>query len=345
MPAEGKRMHLDNFRRISLAHLPTPLELLPRLTEHLGGPRIYVKRDDQTGLAFGGNKARKLEYLLADAIAQDCDTLVTTGGPQSNHARQTAAAAARLGLGCELVLPKLVPWATPEYERSGNVLLDRLLGANVRFPEREQFSSGTIDEVLALLTARGKKPYFIPTGGSTPLGALGYVLAVDELLRQAEEQQFEINSIVVPTGSAGTHAGILSGIVRARHCAQVRGYAVSATAREKEDLVSELSEEVLEGLGSSAADLVGRVHVNDHFVGRGYGLPTEAMIDAVRLTARLEGLLLDPVYTGKSMAGLMHGVREGEFSRTENVVFWHTGGTPALFAYQSIFDAGVDDPG
>lgn len=329
-------MKLAEYPRTPLAHLPTPLEILPRLTAFLGGPRIYVKRDDQTGLAMGGNKARKLEYLVADALALGCDTLLTTGGPQSNHARQTAAAAARLGLSCELVLPRVVPISTPEYERSGNILLDRLLGANLEFPPVTQ-GAAAIDTRREQLIAAGKRPYFIPTGGSTPLGALGYVRAVDELFEQARAERIDFSHVVVPTGSGGTHAGILAGLLMAGHSAEVHGIAVSGTQREKAPLVRNLTEQVLQLLDETTPLPVDRVRVDDRFVGPGYGLPTPAMLDAVTLVARLEGLLLDPVYTGKAMAGLIHSVRSGQLSATDRILFWHTGGTPALFAYQDIF--------
>jgi L-cysteate sulfo-lyase len=331
-------MKLAEIRRVPLAFLPTPLELLPRLSDFLGGPRIYVKRDDQTGLALGGNKVRKLEFLLGDALQQGCDMLVTTGGQQSNHARQTAAAAAKLGLGCELVLPKLVPWSTPEYQRSGNVLLDHLLGARLDYPSPEE-SAVFIETRLQALVADGKRPYFIPTGGSTPVGALGYLVAAAELIEQARERQLAIHTIVVPTGSAGTHAGILAGLIAAGHSTKVQGFAVSGTARDKQQLVQTLSEQVLALLDQSTVSVADQVQVDDGFVGHGYGLPTDAMIEAVRMTAKLEGLLLDPVYTGKAMAGLFHAVRRGDFSSTDQVVFWHTGGTAALFAYPEIFEA------
>ncbi len=327
---------LSEYPRTLLAHLPTPLEFLPRLTDFLGGPPIYVKRDDQTGLAMGGNKARKLEYLVAEALALGCDTLLTTGGPQSNHARQTAAAAARLGLGCEIVLPRVVPISTPEYEHSGNILLDRLLGANLDFPSASQ-ASAAIDARREQLIAAGKRPYLIPIGGSTPLGALGYVRAVDELLEQARAERIEFSHLVVPTGSGGTHAGILAGLLMAGHSAQVNGIAVSGTQREKAPLVRDLAEQVLRLLDETTLLPVDRVQVDDRFVGPAYGLPTPAMIEAVTLVARLEGLLLDPVYTGKAMAGLIHSVRSGRFSPSDRILFWHTGGTPALFAYQEIF--------
>jgi len=303
----------------------------------LGGPRIFVKRDDQTGLALGGNKARKLEFLVADAIEQRCDTLVTTGGVQSNHARQTAAAAARTGLGCELLLPRVVPLATADYNDSGNVLLDQLLGAHVEFPAGEGFSQEQIDERLDKLRGAGRRPYWIPTGGSTPLGALGYVAAAEELLNQANQQQIAIDAIWVPTGSAGTHGGILAGLLRAGARTSLRGAAVSGTAADKERLVARLAHEALDLLSEPHGDVGSRVCVDDRFVGPGYGLPTEAMVEAVTLVARCEGLLLDPVYTGKAMAGLIHAVRNGEFAATDHVVFWHTGGTPALFAYRDSF--------
>lgn len=332
-----------NVGRVKLAHLPTPLEPLDRLSRHLGGPRIFVKRDDQTGLALGGNKARKLEFLLAEALETGCDTLVTTGGQQSNHARQTAAAAAKFGLHCELILPRWVPNSTKEYERSGNVLLDRLLGAEVEMPSAQGFSQADLDGRVKQLKDEGRRPYFIPVGGSTALGAVGYVEAVDELLAQARQMNINIDAIAIPTGSAGTHGGVLAGLVRALHPARLQGYAVSGTTADKEALVRSLAEGalgclgVLDDGGECVAEIAARAKVDDRYVGPGYGLPTEAMIEAVRLLAELEGLLLDPVYTGKAMAGLIAAIRGGEFKTDETVVFWHTGGTPALFAYADIF--------
>lgn len=331
-------MNLTSTPRCSLAHLPTPFEPLPRLSQHLGGPNIYVKRDDQTGLALGGNKARKLEFLLADALQQECDTIVTTGGPQSNHARQTAAAAARLGLRCELILPRVVPYDAPEYETSGNLLLDHLFYARIELCATDAEATALIEERLQVLTREGHKPYSIPVGGSTPLGALGYVAAAGELLDQASRLGIAIDHIVLPTGSGGTHAGILAGLAQTGQAARVHGIAVSGTRAQKEDLVGRLLRDVLEQIDVPTDDLAHRVQVGDRFVGPGYGLPTDAMLEALELTSRLEGLLLDPVYTGKAMAGLIAAVRAGEFAAHENVVFWHTGGVPALFAYQRLFD-------
>jgi len=334
-------MKLPDITRVSLAHLPTPLEPLARLSAHLGGPTIYIKRDDQTGLATGGNKARKLEFLVADALAHGCDTLVTTGGVQSNHARQTAAAAAKLGLRCELLLPRLVEGRSAEYETSGNVLLDRLLGAQLHILPRESFHSQTFEAAVSRLREEGRKPYFIPTGGSTPRGALGYVVAVQELLTQAREAGIDPTAMVVGTGSGGTHAGIVAGMVRAGHKARVQGISVSGQAAEREALVAQLATEALDLIGSKAASPAGtiaeRVSVLDQYVGPAYGQPTEGMIEAVRLVARLEGILLDPVYTGKAMAGLIDLVRRGQLTSRDTVIFWHTGGVAGLFAYGEIF--------
>lgn len=333
-------MTLPGIPRVSLAQLPTPLEPLARLSAHLGGPAIYIKRDDQTALATGGNKARKLEFLVAAAIAEGCDTLVTTGGPQSNHARQTAAAAARMGLACELLLPRLVDGRKPEYESSGNVLLDRLLGANVQILPRESFHAETFDAALAQLRDARRRPYFIPIGGSTGLGALGYVLAVEELLEQTRAAGVEPTAIVVGTGSGGTHGGIVAGMIRAGHRARVQGISVSGKRSEREALVARLATEALElaGEGTQKADQVTeRVSVLDQYVGAAYGQPTDGMIEAVQLVARLEGILLDPVYTGKAMAGLIDLIRRGEFTPRDTVVFWHTGGSAALFAYPEVF--------
>ena len=330
-------MNLADIPRISLAHLPTPLEPLPRLSEHLGGPTIYIKRDDQTGLALGGNKVRKLEFLVADALAQDCDTLVTTGGVQSNHARQTAAAAARLGLHCELFLPRIVSGRSEAYESQGNVLLDRLLGATIHLLPRESYESKTFDAAVARLRDEGRKPYFIPTGGSTTIGALGYVVATQELLAQAQQLGISPTHIVVATGSCGTHGGIVAGFALAGHGARIQGISVAGKADDRANVVRTRATDALDLIGGPIGAVAERVNVLDQYVGAGYGQPTEGMLEAVRLLAKLEGILLDPVYTGKAMAGLIDLVRRGEFKSHDTVIFWHTGGVPALFAYSEIF--------
>jgi L-cysteate sulfo-lyase len=327
---------LDPFPRVALASLPTPLEPLPRLSAFLGGPRILVKRDDQTGLAMGGNKARKLEFLAAHALELGCDTLVTTGGVQSNHARQTAAAAARLGMKCELVLARMVPRSSEEYEQSGNVLLNRLLGARLRVLPAGQEPGGVLDRVAEELRAAGRKPYVVPIGGSTPHGALGYVQALFELLDQIREGEIRVDAIVVPIGSAGTVAGILAGLAVAEKTIPVVAAAVMGAAQDREALARELTGQVLALLGRQVDAACEALSVTDRTVGPGYGIPTDAVIDAVKRTAQLEGLLLDPVYTGKAMAALFDLVRRGRFNSGDQVVFWHTGGAPALFAYRDL---------
>ncbi len=326
-------MNFAKFDRISLAHLPTPLEPLVRLSRHLGGPRIFVKRDDATGLALGGNKVRKLEYLLGEARRAGADTLVTVGGVQSNHARQTAAVAARLGLACELILPRYVDWPDPVYATSGNVLLNQLFGARMHVLPESTLEPAALEAILAEIRRRGGRPFFIPVGGSTPVGALGYVAAIDELLSQLAAQEIADAQIVVATGSAGTHAGILVGLAAHERANQVIGIAVSGDSSQKETLVRDLASATATKLGVAAADLPPRVRVLDAYVGPGYGHPTPEMVEAVQLVARLEGLLIDPVYTGKAMAGLIDLVRRGQIDGDRPVVFWHTGGIPALFAY------------
>lgn len=332
-------MNAGNFPKVSLAQLPTPLEALDRLSADLGGPRILVKRDDQTGLATGGNKARKLEYLLEEALAQGADTLVTTGGLQSNHARQTAAAAAKLGLGCELVLEPVAGRADACYAESGNVLLDGLLGAGIHRLGPGEPAQPALDRLLDQLREQGKRPYFIPVGGSTPLGAMGYVQAASEAIGQLDAMGIAVDHMVVATGSAGTHAGILAGLAQLPRprLPRVQGIAVSATSAQKEVQVRRLLATLAPWLGIDAQSLVERIHVDDRFVGPGYGAPTPAMIRAVQRVAQTEGLLLDPVYTGKAMSGLIQLIREGVYRAGETVLFWHTGGIPALFAYPGIW--------
>jgi len=338
-------MDLGRFPRVSLCHRPTPLEPLRRLTEYLGGPTIYVKRDDCTGLALGGNKARKLEFLVAEALAQNCDTLVTIGGLQSNHCRQTAAAAARYGLRCELILPHLSRFNSAKYETSGNVLLDQLFGAKLHVVASMEAAVSRIKEVLDGVRARGNSPYFIPAGGSTPLGALGYVDAARELVDQAAAQELTIDQVVVTTGSSTTHAGLVVGMhvleleQKKSQTPPIAGISVYQREQPATALVRQRARETAELLGISTEGLAERVSVTDAYLGRGYGEPTEGMVEAVQLTARLEGLLLDPVYTGKTMAGLIDQVRKGRFSSTDNIVFMHTGGMPALFAYRDAFSS------
>lgn len=327
-------MDLSRFPRLALCHLPTPLEHLQRLSAHLGGPEIWVKRDDATGLALGGNKARKLEFLLGDAIAEGADTLITCGAPQSNHCRQTAAAAARAGLACDLVLQDRV--AHPDralYLSSGNILLDRLAGARIHMVGAGADMDAALTRVADEVRAAGGRPYVVPLGGSNPTGVLGYVNAALELERQAESAGFAIDAVVVAAGSGGTQAGLIAGLGDRE---PVVGICIGDPAATMHEAVSRLTASVAQLLGT-AAPSAERIDVRDGFVGPSYGQPTPGMIEAVRLCAELEGLILDPVYTGKAMAGLIASIRAGEFGRGRNAVFMHTGGTPSLFVYDAAF--------
>jgi len=325
---------------IRLATLPTPFEPLPRLAQSLGRngrtPSIWIKRDDCTGFAGGGNKARKLEYLVADALKHGADVLVTIGAIQSNHARQTAAAAARHGLGCMLLLTDSVASRGEAYRTNGNWLLDRIFGAQIRLLAPAEDSSAVAAETMAALAAQGRTPYLIPVGGSNALGSLAYRDALLELTAQAKNEGCQIDHIVVPTGSGGTHAGILAGVEEAGLSCRVHGISVSRTSEQARAIVSDLVQEIL-GLEGRQEGSTSRLEIDDSQIGPGYGQPTAAMVEAVEMIARTEGILLDPVYTGKAMAGLLSLVRTGAIGPDETVVFWHTGGAPGLFAYPEVF--------
>lgn len=332
-------MHLGAFPRIRLGHFPTPLEFMPNLTKHLGGPNLYIKRDDCTGLATGGNKTRKLEFLVAQALEQGADTLITQGAVQSNHARQTVAAAARVGLQCKILLEERISHATPEYDQSGNVLLDSLLGGEIvaRFPAGTDMQA-EMEKLADALRGSGRKPYVIPGGGSNPVGALGYVGCAQELLNQSFETSLRIDRVVHATGSTGTQAGLVVGLRASNSGIPVYGVSVRAPKEKQEENVWKLVQATADYMGVPAASVErADVVANADYVGDGYGLPTDAMIEAVRLTAELEAILLDPVYSGKGMAGLIDLVRSGHFKKDENVVFVHTGGAVGLFGYRQLF--------
>lgn len=319
---------------VPLAQLPTPLEPLPRLSAEIGGPRLWVKRDDQTGLAMGGNKVRKLEYLLADAQAQGADVILTTGATQSNHCRQTAAAAARLGLGCELVIEHRFPDWSDDYRHGGNLQLDLLLGATVHDVEKGTDTAAAMDRRADELRADGRTPYIVPLGGSSVIGALGYRTAAVEMLRQADERGFAPREIVHATASGGTQAGLVAGLAIKRSEVPLLGISAGAPESYLGPVVRTLAEGVFAHIGIDRSLGPHAVVIDDAHVGEAYGIPTEAMHEAVTMCARLEGLLLDPVYSGKAMAGLIHHARSGRYSTDDDVVFIHTGGTPALFAYR-----------
>ena len=324
---------LSQFPRVELAHLPTPLEPMPRLSEHLGGPRLWVKRDDCTGLALGGNKTRKLEFSMAEALAQGADTVITVGAVQSNHVRQTAAAACKLGFRCEVLLEHRVTDPSDAYANSGNILLDRIFGANLReYPGGTDFDTA-MAEVAAEIEASGGKPYLIPGGASNRVGALGYVNCALELLEQADEQGIVVDHLVTATGSAGTQAGLIVGLKAARPDVPLLGIGVNVPKEVQEDRVYNLACETADYIGKPGIVAREDVVANCDYVGAGYGIPTAGMNEAVLLLARLEGLLFDPVYSGKALAGMIDLVRKGEFARGENIVFLHTGGAAALFAY------------
>lgn len=331
-------MHLSRFPRVSLAHLPTPLEPLPNLSAELGGPNIWVKRDDCTGLATGGNKTRKLEFSMAAALERGADTIVTVGALQSNHVRQTAAAACKLGLACEVLLEHRVKKPTEYYANSGNVLLDRVFGANLReYPGGTDFDQA-LEDVAAEVRSEGGDPYIIPGGASDKIGALGYVNCAFELLAQANDEGLVIDHLITATGSAGTQAGLVAGLQAMHSHVPLLGIGVSVTREEQEQKVFELAEITADYIGAPGVVRRDDVVANCDYVGEGYGIPTAGMNEAVKLLARSEGLLFDPVYSGKALAGMIDLVRKGDFAGAENIVFLHTGGAAALFAYTDQLD-------
>jgi len=338
---------LDAFPRAPLAHLPTPLERPGRLSGRIGGLSVHLKRDDGTGLAFGGNKARKLEPILGDVLARGADTVVTWAGVQSNWCRQVAAAAARTGLRSALVLLQKPGMPVGE---DGNLLLDRILGAEVHVVEAGGGGSFLelqnvreyVEPVVEGVKRRGQAPYLAPVGGSLmegdmtrPLGALGYVRGFAELLLQAREAGFEPDTVLLATGSAGTQAGLLVGAKLLSPRTRVVGISVAAPAADVSRYVKQIGDAALEDLGAKLTLDPSDIIVLDEYIGAGYGVMNQGVTDALALVAREEGLLLDPVYTGKAMAGLLDLAGRGYFKEGEEVVFLHTGGTPALFPYRN----------
>jgi L-cysteate sulfo-lyase len=330
-------MKIARFPRIRFIHGPTPLEPLPALSLALGGPDIWIKRDDNTGLATGGNKTRKLEFLMAEAVEQEADIVLTHGATQSNHARQTAASAAKLGMACEIVLEDRTGMADTDYRTSGNVLLDVIFGATLSHVPAGIDMDAALAERADYLRAHGKRPYVIPGGGSNPVGALGYVVCAQEIAAQANDIGLEIDCVVHATGSAGTQAGLVAGFEGSRAHIPVLGIGVRAPKAAQEEKVFALAAQVAELLDVPGAVKREAVVANCDYVGAGYGLATPGMIEAVQLVARTEGILLDPVYSGKAMAGLIDLIRRGHFKDGQEVVFVHTGGAVGLFAYRQAF--------
>ena len=309
--------------RLHFAHLPTPVEELPRLSQHLGGPRLLVKRDDQTGLAFGGNKTRKLEFLVAEAQAQGARMLSSAGAIQSNHCRQTAAAAARFGLECTLVLTGDLP-----EQPSANLLLDQMFGAQIVNVTDRADRDRILQETFENASQAGKNPYLVPYGGSSPVGALGYTFAVEELVKQ----NVTVDWIVFGTSSGGTHAGLTLGRRVFDYPGNVLGISIDESEAWLKSHVSALASDASELLGKKIDFTEDDVMATDAYCQAGYGVLTAAEREALKLFASYEGLLLDPVYTGRAAAGLIDLVRQGFFKEDETVLFWHTGGQPALFA-------------
>ena len=324
---------LLKFPKVEFAHLPSPLEELPRLSKFLGGPKILIKRDDCSGLAMGGNKARKLEYLIADALNKGFDTVVTGGTIQSNHCRQTAAAAVKFGLRCILVLAP--SWIEGQ---NGNILLDRILGAEVVLCDHGQPWEEKYTEIETEIINQGHSPYVIPTGGSNALGSLGYIAMINELLNQSEICGHHVNYVVSATGSGGTQAGMVAGTKLNKSSIGIVGISVGRKKEESIARVSTVIEEIGILLNQPLPLKAGDVEVHDEYTGQGYGVPTMEGLAAIESTARLEGVILDPVYTAKAMVGLMELIRKGRFVDSDLVVFLHTGGTPALFSYVDHFN-------
>jgi D-cysteine desulfhydrase len=309
--------------RLNFAHLPTAIEELPNLSKALGGPRLFVKRDDQTGLAFGGNKTRKLEFLIAEARKQGADMLISGGAVQSNHCRQTAAAAARYGFDCTLVLTGERP-----NQPSANFLLDQLFGAEIVTVEDRAFRDQTLQETFDKAVAAGKKPYLVPYGGSSPTGAMGYTFAMQEFMRQGVHADW----IVFGTSSGGTHAGLVLGQRAFAFKGKILGISIDEPEEELKAHVSELASKASEKLGERINFTRNDVLATEEYCQAGYGVFGEGEREAIHLFASKEGLLLDPVYTGRAAAGMIDLIRRGFFKKEETVLFWHTGGQPALFA-------------
>jgi len=338
-------VRFEAMPRVKLADLPTPLEELKNLRRLIGGPRLFIKRDDKTGFAYGGNKLRKLEYLLGDALQQGADTVITSGAAQTNHGRLTAAAAAKLGLQCILVLTE------PQPERwEANLILDRLFGAELHFvnidpatPPGEQnraYLAGgdlLIEKIVSKLKAEGRKPYVIPRGGRSLPGTCGYILAVLELYQQLVAEGITADYIVLPAATGSTMTGVLLGTRICNLGSKVIGISVSRSVAEGRELVSEEFNRDAAALGYSWRIEPAEIEITDAYLGEGYALPTPATYDAIKLLARQEGILLDPVYSGKAMAGLIDLIRRGYFRPDETVVFIHTGGSPVLFKQTYVF--------
>ncbi len=336
-------MSIKDFDRYQLTFGPSPIHELPRLTGHLGGAQIWAKREDvNSGLAYGGNKTRKLEYIVPDVLAQGADTLVSIGGVQSNHTRQVAAVAAKLGLKAVLVQEKWVDWDDPVNDKVGNILLSRLMGADVRL-NPAGFDIGIRDswqQAMDDVRANGGKPYGIPAGASEhPLGGLGFANWADEVAQQEQEIGIFFDTIIVCTVTGSTHAGMIAGFAGQKRERRVIGIDASATLAKTRDQVARITRNTAKLIGLDRDIRDDEITVLDGWAGDLYGIPVESTIEAIKLSGQLEGMIIDPVYEGKSMAGLIDLVESGEIGSGSNVLYAHLGGQPALNAYSSLFPA------
>jgi L-cysteate sulfo-lyase len=338
---------LASFPRVRLAHLPTPFEPLDRVSKVLGGPRLWIKRDDCTGVSTGGNKVRKLEFVLGDAMANGADTVITAGAWQSNHSRQTAAAAARLGLKCHLLLSNLVGFTEPAYRQNGNILLDRLHDATIHElgdPNGREilpFLNSEVDKLTQRLKEQGARPYAIPVGASNPIGALGYVECAREIAVQSQALGIKIDAIVHRSGSAGTQAGLVAGLAVSDVQIPVLGIGGGKAPKDLEGMVFQMATETASLLGKPSAVTRSSVVAIDPNPIQ-YGHLTREVADVIKLFARTEGILVDPAYTGPALVGLIDLIRQGKFNRDANVVFIHTGGIAALFGYVDFLAEAFD---
>ncbi|SIO09923.1 D-cysteine desulfhydrase [Paraburkholderia phenazinium] len=339
MMSTASPLALHRFPRFSLLEGATPIQPLARLNRQLGGVEVFVKRDDLNWLGGGGNKLRKLEFLVGEAIAQDADTIITVGARQSNHARLTAAAAARAGLKCELVLTRLVPRYDDDYLENGNIVLNGLFGAHVHDLPGDANALAFAEERATALRAEGRKVYVCPLGGSSPAGCLGYADCAAEIVAQSEQMGVPFDYIVGPNGSGGMHAGLVAGMIAlGRTTPSVIGYGVYGPAEAARAATLDKANQTIRLIDPTLGVPSEAVVVDGSQLGDGYGIPTEAMLRAVRLLASTEGLLLDPVYSGKAFAGLLHGIKTGAYRAGQRLLFVMTGGLPGLYAYRSAFE-------
>jgi len=325
---------LEKFQRIKLGHFPTPIEYLNNITKFLGGPNIFIKRDDCTGLATGGNKTRKLEFLIPDAIKNKAELIVTVGAVQSNHARQTAAACAFMGLKCLIVLEQRLKDPPESYLKSGNVFLDKLFGAEVKVCPKNESIEEYSEKLIKDMKSKGTNVYFIPGGGSNPIGALGYVECLNEIIK--DNKKYNFSQILHATGSSGTQAGLLAGRKYFNCDIPITGICVRHKKDKQVDKVYEEAKKACKKLRCNILDK-SDVIVYDEYIGSGYGEPTKGMIEATKLLAKKEAILLDPVYSGKAFAGLIDLIRNKKFDKNDNVLFIHTGGAVSLSAYEWAF--------